>query len=339
MRIGCSGPVAERTGIGVVQKHLYAYLTEAGHQLIFSKRRDVGLSPAARMRGVARGLRPAGGPVDVYLSVVPPLPCGVRAPLLTVVHDLRWRRTRSKLGATYRAWDLRRTVRHSDALLCVSENTHRDLVEFDSRACGKALVQRLGPGLVPPGSFQQNDTGLVMMVGSAVHKRNELAAAALALARPPWVRGVIGVGVSEQVRATLANVFSCEWFHSVSEQEMLELYRRAEFFLMLGTDEGFGLPFIEALSAGCQVIATDHALAREVIGGAGLLVTAGDPKEVGKQLLSPPSIPAGLRADHAKRFSWGVFGQLCEAELVRMAQCPRSSSIPSGVLEAESCES
>ena len=250
MRIGCSGPVSEHCGIGVVQKHLYAYLAEAGHELVSSTPRDVGTSLVAKMRGLTRGFRPARGPVDVYLSAVPPLPFGVRAPLLTVVHDLRWLRTRSKTGATYRAWDLRRTVRHSDALLCISENTHRELIEFDPLASGKATVQRLGTGLIPEGSFQQSNSGLVMLVGSAAHKRNELAAAALAFARPPWVHGIIGVGVSEQVRETLSKDFPCEWFQSVSDAEMLALYQRAEFYLMLGTDEGFGLPFVEALAAG-----------------------------------------------------------------------------------------
>jgi len=328
MRIGCSGPVSERSGIGVLQKHLYSYLAKAGHELVFSEPRDVGTSSVAKMRGLTRGFRPARGPVDVYLSAVPPLPYGVRAPLLTVVYDLRWLRTRSKIGATYRAWDLRRTVRHSDALLCISENTRRDLIEFDPRASGKATVQWLGPGLVPEGSFEDGHSGLLMLVGSAAHKRNEHAAGALAVARPPWVERIIGVGVSEQVRETLSKVFPCEWFESVSDAAMLALYQRAEFFLMLGTDEGFGLPFVEALAAGCQVIATDHLLAREVVGAAGLLVTPGDPAEVGKQLLSPPSVPAEVRADHARHFSWKAFGEACDAELVRIADGRRSSSMP-----------
>jgi glycosyltransferase involved in cell wall biosynthesis len=266
--------------------------------------------------------------VDVYLSVVPPFPYQVRAPLLAVVHDLRWLRTRSKIGVTYRAWDLRRTVRLSAALLCVSENTRHELVEFDPRASGKAAVQRLGTGQIPEGSFLQSNSGLVMLVGSATHKRNEHAAAALAFARPPWVHGVIGVGVSEQVRETLSKVVPCEWFQSVSDREMLALYQRAEYFLMLGTDEGFGLPFVEALAAGCHVIATDHLLAREVVGAAGLLVTDGDPAEVAKQLLSPPVVPAALRANHAKQFSWKAFGEGCEAELVRIAEGFRSPSTP-----------
>ena len=182
-------------------------------------------------------------------------------------------------------------MQHSDALLCISENTRRDLIEFDPRASGKATVQWLGTGQVPEGSFQESNSGLVMLVGGAAHKCNEHAAAALAIARPPWIHGIIGVGVSEQVRETLSKVFPCEWFRSISDAEMLALYQRAEFFLMLGTDEGFGLPFVEALAAGCQVIATDHLLAREVVGAAGLLVGPGDPAEVGEQLTVPALRP------------------------------------------------
>jgi glycosyltransferase involved in cell wall biosynthesis len=328
MRIGCSGPVTERSGIGVLQKHLYTYLAEAGHELVFSEPRHVGTSTIARLRGLTRGLRPAGGPVDVYLSTVPPLPYGVRAPLLTIVHDLRWLRTRSKTGAMYRAWDLRRTVRHSDALLCVSENTRRDLIDFDPRASRTATVQWLGSGQIPEGSFRESNSGLVMLVGSAAHKCNEYAAGALAVARPSWVKGIIGVGVSEQVRETLSKVFPCEWFRSISDAEMLALYQRAEFFLMLGTDEGFGLPFVEALAAGCQVIAADHSLAREVVGDAGLLVTPGDREEIGEQLRYAPAVSVEVRARHVKDFRWKAFGAACEAELDRIADGRRWWSTP-----------
>lgn len=324
MRIGCSGQVSERSGIGVLQKHLYGYLSDSGHDLVFSRPRDTGVSPIARGRGLVRGLRPARGPVDVYLSTVPPLPLGVRTPLLTVVHDLRWLRTRSKFGAAYRAWDLRRSVLHSDALLCISEKTRRDLVEFIPQATASAAVQWLGPGQVPEGSFRDSQSGMLMLVGDAPHKRNELAAAALASARPPWVRGIIGVGVSEYVQAILSKDFSCEWFQGISDAEMLALYQRAEFFLMIGTDEGFGLPFVEALAAGCQVIATDHALAREVLGSAGLLIAPGSAAAIGQQLLCKPSVPAPARATHAQRFSWEVYGEACELQLMQLAKACRA---------------
>jgi glycosyltransferase involved in cell wall biosynthesis len=89
---------------------------------------------------------------------------------------------------------------------------------------------------------------------------------------------------------------------------------------MLGTDEGFGIPFVEALAAGCQVIATDHPLAREVVGDAGLLIAAGNPAAVGQQLVEPPAVPAKGRARHMMRFSWTAFGQAYEAELLKIAR-------------------
>ncbi|WP_235568058.1 glycosyltransferase [Mycobacterium sp. Root135] len=306
------------SGIGIVQKHLYAFLAEGGHELVFSKPRDVGGAPYERVMGLMRGFRPAVGSVDVYLSVVPPLPYGVDAPLLTLVHDLRWLRTRSKIGTAYRAWDLRRTVRTSDSLICISENTRTNLVEFVPTASKKATVQWLGAGLIPDRSFEESDSGLVMLVGGAPHKCNELAAEALSRARPAWVQGIIGVGVSERVRDTLSNVFPCEWPRKVSESDMIALYRRAQFFMMLGTDEGFGLPFVEALAAGCQVIATDHSLTREVVGSAGTLLLPGDADAVARQLQFRPSVPVAERVGHVQNFSWRLFGEACEAALIKI---------------------
>lgn len=323
MRIGCSGPVSERTGIGVVQKHLYSYLVNAGHELVHSETRDMGRSPVGVARGLVRGFRPADGPMDAYLSTVPPFAYRIHAPTLSVIHDLRWMRTRTRLGAKYRAWDLRRTVLGSEALVCISENTRLDLINFEPRASPKAVVKWLGTGQVPEGSFKDSESGLVMLVGDAPHKRNELAAAALAAARPAWVRGIIGVGVSNKVQDVLSNVFPCRWYRGVSDTEMLSLYSRAECFLMLGTDEGFGLPFVEALASGCQVIAADHLLAREVLGDAGVLVAANDLSEISRRLSCRPAVSEEVRAQHVKRFSWRAFGEDCEAQLKAIAKAGR----------------
>ena len=323
MKIGCSGPVDQRSGIGVVQAHLYPHLVAAGHELFYSGSRDVGSSLPARVRGLLRGWRPAVGPLDVYLSVVPPLPIGLTVPVTSVVHDLRWIRTRSKVGRLYRSSDLRRTVSRSEALICISETTREDLIRFDPRASAKSLVQWLGPGLIPEGSFKLSDSGILMLVGGAKHKRNEYAAEALTLGRPNWIRGIVGIGISPEVRAKLSSCYPCEWFSNVSDLEMIALYRRAQYFLMLGTDEGFGLPFIEALSAGCQVIAANHTLPREILGAAGTFVSCVDPVETAQQLLTAPCIPVEVRAARASEFSWASFGKACENELVRIFQsCP-----------------
>ncbi|MCV7047104.1 glycosyltransferase [Mycobacterium frederiksbergense] len=208
--------------------------------------------------------------------------------------------------------------------MCISDSTRRSLIEFDARASKISIAQLLGAGLVPDGSFKESRTGLLIMIGGAAHKRNEDAAAALRVARPPWVTGILGVGVSAEVRDTLSDVFPCEWFQNISDDELLNLYHRAEFYLMLGTDEGFGLPFVEALAAGCQVIATDHPLAREIVGDAGHLIAPGGVAEVASQLRYPPAIPSALRAAQADRFSWKKFGEAVEVTLFEIAERGKS---------------
>lgn len=326
MRIGCSGKVSERSGIGVVQNYLYSHLRDAGHELVFSKSRDAGNSPINRIRGLGRGLQPVKHEVDVYLCTVPPFPFGVRAPSLTIVHDLRWLRTRSKLGTMYRAWDLRRSIHNSDALLCVSERTQLDLLRFEPDSASKAQVAWLGPGHIPDGSFRESASGALMLVGGAPHKQNELAAAVLTTAKPTWVKSIIGVGLSAQVKDILSQNFSCEWFDRISDRDMLSLYQRAQYFLMLGTNEGFGLPFIEALATGCQVIAMDHPLAREVIGDAGWLLRPGDCSTISLQLTSSPSVPSAIRRAQLEKFSWTAFGCTCEALLKHIDVAHRTNS-------------
>ena len=67
------------------------------------------------------------------------------------------------------------------------------------------------------------------------------------------------------------------------------------------------------------MIATDHSLAHEVVGDAGVLISPGNPVEVSHQLRFPPCIPAEVRADRAKQFSWKAFGETYETELLRVA--------------------
>ncbi len=56
-----------------------------------------------------------------------------------------------------------------------------------------------------------------------------------------------------------------------------ELYRSARVLVMPSLDEGFGLPALEAMSAGVPVIVSSRGSLPEVVGGAGAEV---DPTDV-----------------------------------------------------------
>ena len=65
------------------------------------------------------------------------------------------------------------------------------------------------------------------------------------------------------------------WFKGFTYEQMNEVYNLADVFFLSTSGEGFGVPFIEAMSCGIPVITTDYTSAKELIldnGQAGLLV-------------------------------------------------------------------
>lgn len=57
---------------------------------------------------------------------------------------------------------------------------------------------------------------------------------------------------------------------------LAELYASADLFVLPSYHEGFGVPIIEALAAGCQVIVTRAGAAPETLAGHGQVVPVGD---------------------------------------------------------------
>lgn len=312
VNLACSGLTRANTGIGVVQRNLYPYLEREFGTLQFSPVRDLGRTPWQRVLGLINGFRRPDGPHSTYLSAVPPMPLALPGKVVSIVHDLRWVRTRGFFSRQYRMWDLKRTVSKSDILVCISQRTYDDLVAALPGAAPKSVIAWLGPGLIPPNSFVSKASGRLLLIGGASHKENEAAARLLARVKPRWLTGVTGIGVSSEVRSTIEDAFGSTfgtWLKDVSDEEVIAAYKESEFFMLLGKDEGFGLPFVEALASGCQVIATDQPLTRELFGSACTYLSENE-DENERILVARPDVPESVRRGAVSRFSWESFADV-----------------------------
>lgn len=256
---------------------------------------------------------------ELLLSTASPFPMRAGRHAVTIVYDLRWLETRGRLSRWYRAADLRRTVKRSEALICISERTKDDLVLIEPTAQQKSRVAWLGPGLAEEIAFTNVQNGQLLLNGGAAHKRNELLARVLVAADPRWVGRVVGVGLSEEASQTLRDGFG-ERFESlgrVPDDEMRDLYRTSQYFAHFGVSEGFGMPYVEALVAGCEVIAIDQPLTREILGDAAWLVLDGDESALVEALREPVVISDEVRRLAGSRFDWDRFTDVVERELRR----------------------
>jgi len=95
----------------------------------------------------------------------------------------------------------------------------------------------------------------------------------------------------------------------LSRGQVAAVLKNAQALLFSSLYEGFGLPLLEAMSAGCPVLALDTPIHREV-GGKGLWLLSDDPDDWAKALyqamyesdLRSDLVDAGL--ENLKRFDW-----------------------------------
>jgi glycosyltransferase involved in cell wall biosynthesis len=96
----------------------------------------------------------------------------------------------------------------------------------------------------------------------------------------------------------------------VSDGERLRLYREASMLVIPSSDEGFGIPALEAMTIGLPVVAARRGSLPEVLGDAGILVDADDKAALSgamRSLLDDPALRREQAARGVKRardFSW-----------------------------------
>lgn len=266
-----------------------------------------------------RACRPVPA-ATVFHSTYYRLPAQRRLPTVVTVHDFAYERCVGGWRAAAHRWLKHAAIRQAQAIVCVSQATRDDLLEFVGVRPGQSLhvvyngvsenYRPLGDAAAqgPPGA---PCVLFVLFVGQRGRYKNFALAAAALEHLPGLELHCVGGGplapaetahVSAAVRSRIRHL------GAVDDARLNALYNAAVCLLYPSAYEGFGIPVAEAQRAGCPVVGLDTPAVREV-GGAGLTVAAPHPAalaEAVRSLLEP-----SLRAERAAagfvaaaRFSW-----------------------------------
>lgn len=283
-------------------------LNIAGNQIQISKRSSLFLERFLKL--------PLSEDVDIFHSSYFRLPKRtVKGGTVTTIHDF----THDLYYKGPRVWlhnlNKREAIRKSDMIITVSNNTKKDLLAFYPEI-NEANVKVIYNGVSEEFKLLQ-DSGkdsrrpYFLFIGSREHYKNFDFAVELARHHHDFDLFIVGSSLSKKELQYLEGFLQQRYkiFTGIDLIELNHLYNNAFCLLYPSSYEGFGIPLLEAMQAGCPFIALNASSIPEVAGDAGVLMnelSLDEGLQAIQTIMSDHKdiIAKGMR--QVKKFSWNL---------------------------------
>lgn len=304
------------TGLGFYALYLIRALDDLGEPMcVFTSRPDLVTARGATVVPIPAGVRPERGARGhlrrllwtqtglrrlvrrerprLLLNMMPEGLVRPPVPQVTIVHDLLpllYPEEYPRQQHYFRTF-VPAVLRHSEAVIVISESTRRDLFRFYPEVHPDrvhVVLSGYDARRFPPESPRSvGEPPYALYVGNVLPHKNLLRmveAFAIAARKVPGRLVIRGSGRNLHVQALRERISDrglwplVDWEPYASAEELAELYRHASMLLLPSLHEGFGLTALEAMACGAPVITSNTSSLPEVVGDAAVLV---DPLDTG----------------------------------------------------------
>lgn len=231
---------------------------------------------------------------SVFHSTYYRLP-STRIPTVTTVHDFTYERMLGGMKKAIHSIQKNYAILNSDKIICVSKSTKNDLLEYLPK------VDESRISVIPNGvsdcyhriicsereetmkEKEKKKESTILFVGQRIRYKN-FSSLVHALSR---MEGLFlecvggGMFTSKEV-SLLEEKLPGRYRHlGFVDNSMLNLaYNQALCLVYPSLYEGFGIPVLEAMKAGCPVVATNCSSLPEVVSDAGILMETGSSEDI-----------------------------------------------------------
>lgn len=273
--------------------------------------------------------------LDIYHGLSNELPFGIEKTgirSVVTIHDLIFIRFPEhysfveRINHRWKIWKFKSACQRADKVIAVSECTKKDIVSYFKIPEEKITVVYQGchPVFSRPVSLEEKDAIMVkynlpakfvLYVGSIVIRKNLMVAVrSLLFVEPDVCLVVVGQKSSYQRKVErfiqenklTDRVFI---FNRIAFEELPVFYHLAKIFVLPSLYEGFGIPVVEALSAGLPVITATGSCLEETGGPDSIYIDPNDHLALAEninRLLNDPDLAASMSKKgklYVRRFS------------------------------------
>jgi|APSaa5957512535_1039671.scaffolds.fasta_scaffold07254_6 mannosyltransferase len=247
---------------------------------------------------------------------------------IVTVHDMICEMFDKGLRGKACSYQKKHALLKADVVICVSNNTKNDLIDCypwvasrDIRVIHNGFNPLFSTARPSNNNFALNDEPYLLYVGGRnIHKNFSAAIEMIKLQESNSIGlhlMVVGGGeFTPDEESLIRRLQLTERVHclgNVDDMTLLHLYFSAFALVYPSFYEGFGIPPLEAMAAGCPVICSNSSSIPEVVGNAGLLFDPNDIINAGKiieeltdSLYRDDVINLGF--NQSKKFSWESTG-------------------------------
>ena len=235
---------------------------------------------------------------------------------VTTVHDFTYDYfyKGKRKGAFIHLWQRNRAIRKADAVVCISENTKRDLLNFLPDV-DKKKVHVIYNGVSEDyhiiNDKREDLKDYLLFVGERVAYKNGRWFVE-AIKDTEYKVLFCGKPMTDEEIAFYDEVLGSERYQvmtGLTNEELNQVYNSVKCLVYPSSYEGFGIPVLEAQKAGCPVIALNASSIPEVIGETPLLINELTKEELLAKLtlldkagLRDEVVEKGLK--NAAHFTW-----------------------------------
>jgi len=185
------------------------------------------------------------------------------------IHDCMYEIYYPVLKKKLHIWQKKRALKRSAGIICVSENTKKDLYKFYPEIKGKdikVIHHGLSSDFHPLPEIPKEKI-ILYVSGRKFYKRFGLVVESMVKLVDYRLVIVGGGSLEDDELAALACIDS-RYTHltNLSNSELNAIYNRSHCLVYTSSYEGFGLPLLESIGAGCPVICENNSSLSEVVG-------------------------------------------------------------------------